>query len=481
VQGKIIESIVHVLWDAPLIFAILLTGFYYTAENKFFHIRYPRHIFHMILKNIKGKKDSNSKGMLFSFEAASIAIGSTVGIGSIGGVATAIAVGGPGAVFWMWVAAFVGMMIKMAEITLAVYYRDTDEEGNVYGGPIQYIEKGIGEEMKFKWWAFPAVVFGICLISTIFISIQNYIASDAISLTFGQNIFAVSFTYSILVFFMTRCGITYLGKISKIIVPIMTLAYIVLGLTIIFMNFERIIPSFEYIVRNAFLGTAAIGGFAGATLSQAITMGVSQAVYSSEFGWGTSPLIHSTAKVDHPVKQGLWGGVEVFFTSIIICSITAFVIILSGKWTLGGSGIDLALQSFESTLGIGGRYMITIILFFFALTTSTGWYSYSEIIVRNLLKKKPILKNTLLKYLKVFYSFPEFIFVVYVTAFHLPDKIVWFMTYITVAIPTFINIFALLILSHKFKKILLDYKMRNFKIGEMDEEDLFYEKKRGGT
>ncbi|OIK10831.1 hypothetical protein BIV60_19895 [Bacillus sp. MUM 116] len=468
----------QVLWDAPLIFAILLTGFYFTIENRFFQIRYPRHLFRKILESIMVKKDKDSKGSLFSFEAANIAIGSTVGIGSIGGVATAIAIGGPGAVFWMWIAAFVGMIIKTAEITLAIYYRDSDEEGNVYGGPIQYIEKGIGEEMNFKWWAFPAVLFGICLISTIFISIQNYIASNAISITFKQNIFAVSLTYAILVFFMTRYGITFLGKISKIIVPIMTLSYIVLGLIILSINIDQIIPLFEYIVKNAFLGTSALGGFAGATISHAITAGVSQAVYSSEFGWGTSPMIHSTAKVNHPVKQGLWGGVEVFLTTIVICSITAFVILLSGKWTSVGSGIDLALQSFESILGISGKYIITIILFFFALTTSTGWYSYSEIIIRNLLKKKPNLKNTILKYLKVFYAFPEFLFVVYVTTFHLPDKYVWFMTEITVAIPTIINIFALLILSNKFKKLLSDYKMRYLKIGKTDEEDLFYEKKR---
>ncbi|OCA88934.1 alanine/glycine:cation symporter family protein [Pseudobacillus wudalianchiensis] len=468
---KIVETLGHFLWDSPLVFAILLTGFYYTMENRLFPFRHALHIFRELWHSItQSKVLQHGKGLLSSFEAASIAIGSTVGIGSIGGVAAAIAIGGPGAVFWMWVAALVGMMVKMAEVTLAVHYRTADKEGNVYGSPILYIEKGIGTEMNFKKWMIPAALFGIGIISTIFISIQNYVASHAISSTFGQNIFIVSFLYASSVFLVIRRGIKYLGKVSTFIVPMMSLSYISLVLVIIVTHVNMILPSIELIVKDAFFGTAAIGGFAGATVFQAITMGVTQAVYSGEFGWGTSPIIHSTAKVDHPVKQGLWGCFEVFFTTIIICTLTAIVIIISGEWMTGGSGIELALHSFESILGMSGRYMVTILLFFFAFTTSVGYYFYSEVIVRHLLRKTPALKSILLKYLKLFYAFPEFLFVVYVTAFHFPDKYIWLMSNITTAVPTIINIFVLLVLSHQFKKLLLDYKARYMKTGEVDEE-----------
>ncbi|WP_232726147.1 alanine/glycine:cation symporter family protein [Bacillus sp. FJAT-42315] len=468
---KIIATVGNFLWDSPLVFAILLTGFYYTVENGLFQFRYTIHIFRQLLHSITYSKTfQHCKGMLPSFEAAAITIGSTVGIGSIGGVATAIAIGGPGAIFWMWVAAFVGMMVKMAEVTLAVHYRTEDEEGNVYGSPILYIEKGIGTEMNFKKWRVPAALFGIGIISTVFISIQNYVASHAISSTFEQNIFVVSFLYASSVFLVIRRGLGYLGKVSKFIVPVMSLSYITLVLMIIVTHVDMILPAIELIIEDAFFGTAAIGGFAGATVFQAITMGVTQAVSSGEFGWGTSPIIHSTAKVDHPVKQGLWGCFEVFFTTIILCTLTAIVIIVSGEWVSGGSGIELALHSFESILGMPGRYMVTILLFFFAFTTSVGYYFYSEVIVGHLLRKTPSLKSILLKYLKFFYAFPEFVFVAYVTAFRFPDKYIWLMSNITTAIPTIINIFVLLVLSHQFKKLLLDYKARYMKAEEVDEE-----------
>ncbi|HEY9576274.1 MAG TPA: amino acid carrier protein [Pseudobacillus sp.] len=468
---RIVDALGNFLWDSPLVFAILLTGFYYTVENGLFPFRYALHIFRELLNSITHSKAlQQCKGLLPSFEAASIAIGSTVGIGSIGGVATAIAIGGPGAVFWMWIAAFAGMMVKMAEVTLAVHYRTADEEGNVYGSPIIYIEEGIGTEMNFKKWMVPAALFGIGIISTIFISIQNYVASHAISSTFGQNIFVVSFLYALSVFLVIRRGIGYLGKVSKFIVPAMSFSYIALVLVIIVTHVDMVLQSIELIIKDAFFGTAAIGGFAGATVFQAITMGVTQAVYSGEFGWGTSPIVHSTAKVDHPVKQGLWGCFEVFFTTIILCTLTAIVIIISGEWTSGGSGIELALHSFESILGMPGRYTVTIMLFFFAFTTSVGYYFYSEVIIRHLLRKTPPLKSILLKYLKLFYAFPEFLFVVYVTAFQFPEKYIWLMSNITTAVPTIINIFVLLVLSHQFKKLLLDYKARYMKAGEIDEE-----------
>ncbi|MGE5704680.1 MAG: alanine/glycine:cation symporter family protein [Clostridia bacterium] len=471
-QEKILEAVVNFLWDVPLVFAILFTGFFYTIESRLFQLTHLKLFFAETFGRIFRKSEEHdAKGLLTPLEAANTAIGSTVGIGSIGGVATAIAIGGPGAVFWMWVAAFIGMIIKTAEVTLSVHYRSVDDEGNLYGGPTFYIENGIGKEMNIKSWIIPAVLFGAGIVSTVFISIINYAASDAISSTFGLNIFGVSLTYAALLYFLIMNGIKYLSKIFMIVIPITTTFYIVLGLVIIAMNAEKIWPVMVMIGKDAFLGTSALGGFAGAALTQVITMGVSQAVYSSEFGWGTSPMIHSTAKVNHPVKQGFWGGIEVFFSTIVICSITAFVILLSGEWTTGESGMTLALQSYESILGPSGRYMVTIVIFFFAITTSSAWYSYSEIILRHLFRKNSVtLRNKLLKLLKMVYPLPEVLLVVYVVIYHISDRYVWIISEITTAVPTFVNIFVLLILSHRFKKLIQDYKARYMNKGKVDED-----------
>lgn len=466
-----------ILWDIPMPFSILFVGFFLMIDNKFFPLRYLRQMFQQILVSFRNKQDNDSKtGALASFKAGNLALGCLVGAGCIGGVTTAISIGGPGAVFWMWVAAFVGMIIKMAEVTLSVYYRGRNQEGTIIGGPTVYIEKGIGEEMNVKNWLILAILFAAGMLAPIFLSIQNYVASSAISSTFGLNILLVSLIFALLVYVSLIRGSQFLGKIFMIVVPVMTLSYILLGCIIFFMNVEKIIPTIALIMKHAFLGTAAIGGFAGATLSQVITIGVSQAVYTSEFGWGTTPIIHSAANVDHPLKQGLWGGFEVLFTSIVICGFSSLVVILSGDWVSGRTGIDLALHSFELMLGTAGRYIVTIILFLFALTSASGWYINREIIVKHLLQKKPAMEKTILKYLKLICTLPEFFFVVYVVIFHFPDNHVWLMTGIMTAVPTFINIFVLLALSNQVKKLVLDYQARYMKIGKIDEDALlFYE------
>nr|WP_274388507.1 amino acid carrier protein [Brevibacillus agri] len=476
---KMANSIVNILWDIPMPFAILFAGFFFTVDNRFFQLRQLLHIFRHIWGSTRQKTEKTSqRGGLPSYIAGNIALGCLVGVGCIGGVATAISIGGPGAVFWMWVASAAGMIIKMVEVTLSVYYRTRDEDGQFIGGATVYIEKGIGEEMNVKNWMFLVVLFVIGMIAPIFLSIQNYVASVAISTTFHMNILGVSFLFALLVYFIIVRGIPYLARIFLFIVPFMIVAYLALGFLIILMNVEKVIPTLELIIRHAFYGSAAIGGFTGATLAQVITIGVSQAVYTSEFGWGTTPIVHSTANVDHPVKQGLWGGFEVFFTSIVICGITAFVVILSDDWVSGRTGIELALHSFEQTLGLAGKYMVTVIIFLFALTSASGWYVSREIMVKHLLNKKKVAKKHVLKYLKIFCAFPEFLFVVYVVTFHFPDKDVWLMTGIMTAVPTFINIFFLLVLSHQFKKLLQDYKARYLNIGQIDEDvRLFYEDK----
>lgn len=475
---KILDAVVGFLWGMPLIVGILFTGFYITFRSGFFQFAFFGHI----MKNTFGKmmkktnEDSEEKGLLSPIEAVSTAIGGSVGVGNIGGVATAIATGGPGAVFWMWVCALIGMIIKTAEVTLAVYYRNTDEEGNPYGGPTYYIEKGLGEERGFKLWPLMAVLFGGGIFATFFITLQNYTVSEALDSAFGIGMIPASLIYCIFTYVMIFGGIKHVGKIASKIVPIMCLFYIGSCLFIIFTNISELPEVFGLIFRSAFSGTAAVGGFAGAGISQVIRLGVSRSVYSNEAGWGTSPMIHSTSKTEHPIKQGLWGGFEVFVDTMLVCTMTAITVIITGQWSSGLSGATLTLSAFEVGIGPIGKSILAVGVFLFGITTSSGWYSYYEIILRHVFKEKSDVKNKILKIYRLLYQIPGVAMVLYAVSYGLPGKYVWYFADISSAIPTFVNIFAVLFLSSKFFELLKDYKARYLGIGKVDNEfKLFYE------
>ena len=380
----------------------------------------------------------------------------------------------------MWVTAVLGMITKTIEVTLSVYYRSTDEEGNPYGGPTYYIQKGLGEEKRFKFWKVPAILFGFGIFTTFFITLQNYTISEALSSSFDMGMITASFIYLALIYVIIYGGIKRIGEIASRLVPFMCIFYLIAGLFIIFKNYSEIIPVFELIFNSAFSGSAAVGGFAGAAIAQVIRMGVARAVYSNEAGWGTSPMIHSTAKTSHPVKQGVWGAVEVFIDNIIVCSITALTIIITGVWSSGLSGAELTLSAFEIGIGEIGRYVITISVFLFGLTTSTGWYTYYEIILRHVFgdSDQTTLKYRILLAFKWLYPIPGFLMVVYAVYFDMPGDAVWLFADITTAIPTFVNLIVILVLSGKFFELLRDYKARYLNIGQIDPNfHVFYEDK----
>ncbi|MCG7344597.1 sodium:alanine symporter family protein [Sporosarcina sp. ACRSL] len=481
-MDKILETIVSWLWGWPLIFTVLFVGVYFTIGSKFFQIGYLPHIFKATFGKLFSKKDKveSDKGVLTPFQAVSTAIGGSVGVGNIGGVATAIAVGGPGAVFWMWITALLGMMTKTVEVTLAVHYRSTDEKGNPYGGPTYYMEKGLGEEMKFKFWKIPAILFGFGIFTTFFITLQNYTVSEAVSSTFNIGMIPSSLIYVTLIYVIIYGGIKRIGEIATKLIPFMCIFYVVASLFIIFKNYSEIIPVFALIFDSAFTGMAAVGGFTGAVIAQVIRMGVARAVYSNEAGWGTSPMIHSTAKTNHPIKQGMWGAVEVFVDTIIVCSMTAFTIIITGVWSSGLDGASLTLSAFEVGIGEVGRYIIALSVFLFGLTTTTGWYTYYEIILRHLFggEKKVDVKNKTIFFYKWLYPIPGLLMVVYAVYYDLPGKAVWYFADITTAIPTFINLIVIMVLSKKFFELLRDYKARHLNIGTIDSHfNVFYEDK----
>lgn len=476
-MAAFLDKLVGWLWGVPLIVTILGTGLYFTFATGLFQFSKFGHI----LKNTFGKllskdKGEGQEGLLSPYEAISIAIGGSVGVGNIGGVATAIAVGGPGAVFWMWTAALFGMVIKMAEVTLAVYYRSKDEHGVPFGGPTYYMEKGLGEEKGMKSWKVWAILFGIGIFSSFLFTMQNYTVSEAIGSTFNIPILYIGIAFAVLTYAFIVGGIEKLGMIAGKTIPIMCLFYVVAGGFIIIKNIGSVPMAFGQIFGSAFTGTAAIGGFAGAAFAKAIQMGMARSVYSNEAGWGTSPMIHSTARTDHPVKQGMWGSFEVFVDTIIVCSVTALVILVTGAWESGVSGATLTLNAFEMELGYAGRVVVAISVFMFGLTTATGWYTYYDILLRHLFKKNPETKDKILVGYKWLYPLPGLAMVLLAVYGDLPGATLWLFADISTALPTFINVAVLLILSPTFIKLVKDYKARYLNEGTVDKNfKVFYE------
>jgi len=464
------------MWGTPLIVIILATGLFLTIKSGFFQFRFLGYALKEAVKKISKQNDDSNTGVVSPFEAMSVAIGTTVGVGNIGGVATAIAFGGPGAVFWMWVAGILGQVIKMAEITLAVHFRSKNDDGTAYGGPNYYMKKGIGEEKNKKGlYKFLSLLFAFGFLVGFFINIQTYTVSEAIGNTFNVSLVTVGVIFTIMLYIMIAGGLPSLGRIASVIVPFMCLFYILGGLFIILKNIGEIPHAFGLIFGSAFSGTAAVGGFAGAAFSQAIKVGMARSVFSNEAGWGTSPMVHASSKTDHPMKQGILGIFEVFVDTIIICSITALIIIITGQWSSGLDGATLTLSAFETGMGRFGRIVLAIGTFLFGITTSSGLYAQMEVIVRYLIGDTP-KKNLILSLYKWLYPLPSLALVLIAVYYEYPGTIVWVFSDASTALPIFANIVALFILAPRFVELLNDYKARYMGIGKVDPEfKVFYE------
>lgn len=474
----IFESITGWLWGLPLLITIAVTGIYLTIRSGFFQFAHFGHI----IKNMFNKDRRDGGGddgkSLTPFQAISIAIGGTVGVSNMSGVATAIATGGPGALFWLWVAALLAMIIKMCEVTLGVYYRQKNPDGTYIGGPTFYMQKGLGEEKKFPLWKVFAVGFGAMIFSTWFISAQNYTVSEAIGTTFNIPFTIPSVVYVITIYIVIFGGIKKVGQVASYLVPFMCGFFVLGSIIILIRNVTAIPAAFVMIFKGAFTAQAATGGFIGAGVATAMRLGFARSVYSNEAGWGTSPMVHASAKTDHPVKQGLMGAFEVFMDTLVICTMTGLVVIVTGYWNSGLQGSELTLTAFESGMGYVGRVIVAISIFLFGTTTTTGWFTYYSV----------ILKHWLGNNKKVF-AVADKIFIIgtplwamavtflNVYAGGTPAQL-WTFCDFTTIVPTFLNVVTLFMLSGTFFKLLKDYKARYMGIGEVDpEQELFYEDK----
>lgn len=478
--NEIIELIVYeYLWGLPLIVIVLVGGVYFTLGSGLMQFRFFKESFQKISESLRSNKASSKgkeTGVLSSFEAISMALGTTIGVGNIGGVATAIAMGGPGAVFWMWVAGFFGLATKVVEITLAVHYRSKDEKGESYGGPNYYMHKGLAGEKGHKTLAkMLSFLFAFGFILGIFLNIQTYTVAEGVSGTFNLDINMVAVIYTIALYLIISGGLKQIGKISTIIVPFMVIFYLIGGGIIIFSNAAHLPEAFRLIFESAFTGTAAVGGFTGASVKLALSSGMSRSVFSNEAGWGSAPMIHASAKVNHPFKQGIFGIFEVFVDTFIVCTITALIIIVTGQWSSGLDGATLTLHAFETGTGTLGKMVLAVGIFFFGLTTSSGVYTQIEVVLRYILGNNP-LKEKLLWAYKWFYPIPS-IALVFIASYHgLPGTTVWLISDASTAFPIFANLITLVFLFPRFKAILQDYSARYHGVGMVDPNfQVFYE------
>lgn len=444
-----------ILWDFLLIFLLCGTGAYFTVKLKFIQVRKFKESFKMTFGKIKFGKKAGADGMT-SFQSLATAIAAQVGTGNLAGAATAIAAGGPGAIFWMWVSAFLGMSTIFAEATLAQEYK-TKVDGVVTGGPAYYLSQGLKNKKLGKLLS---VFFSITIILALGF-IGNMVQSNSIGGAFESafNIDAriVGVGLALLAGSIFIGGIKRIASFTEKLVPVMAAFYIVGSLAIIFMNIGNILPAFKMIFVGAFKPNAILGGVLGATIKQAIRYGVARGLFSNEAGMGSTPHAHAVAKVNHPAEQGMVAMVGVFIDTFIILTLTALVILTTG--VLGSTdaagnfvtGIALTQNAFNVGMGSFGPIFVAIALFFFAFSTIIGWYFFGEANIKYLFGAKGVTPYRILVMIFVFLG----------SCMHV--ELVWALADTFNALMVLPNLIGLLALSSIVKK-----KLDEFESGKYD-------------
>ena len=372
---QFIINLANTLWNGPILITVLLGGgiilFFYSKLLPF------KYFFHSL--NILKERESSSSnfGKITFFQAISAQIGTIVGLGNISGVAVAIVTGGPGAIFWMWVTAFFGMITKFYTCSLAVLYRGKDTKGNYQGGPMYVIREGLG-----KKWNFLALIFcffGLFGVSPIFQANQIIEITNSVLLYGFDSNFLTNFSLGLLLSFLVALvifgGIKRIGKVASKLVPLMVIIYMFTVFYILILNYNLFFPVLKLIITDAFSANSVLGGAVGSL----ILIGARRAAFSNEAGVGTSPIIHAASKNDNPIKEGLVAMTGPFVDTIIVCTLTAFSILVSGIWDLGNaSGIQLVLLSFEKSIPYFGKYILFSCTFIFAITTLFGNSYFGE-------------------------------------------------------------------------------------------------------
>ena len=435
------------VWGPPLLVLLVGTGIYLTLRLGLLQVlRLPK-AFKLIFAEDKGEGD------ISSFAALATALAATVGTGNIVGVATAIKTGGPGALFWMWIAAFFGMATKYSEGLLAIKFRTLDDQGNVSGGPMYYITHGFSGKWQTiakplaYFFAFAGVLVAWLGIGT-FSQVNSITASLQNSFDWSPKI--VSVILALITAAIIFGGIQSISKVSEKVVPFMAGLYIIAALIVIFANFNQLFPVLEMVFQSAFTGKAAVGGFAGATVMVAMRLGIARGVFSNESGLGSAPIAAAAAKTEEPVEQGLISMTGTFIDTIIICTLTGLAILVTGQWSGSLEGAPMTPAAFSSIFGTFGEIALTLSLVLFAFTTILGWSYYGERCFEFIFKSTKFL------------SFYRLIFVVMVAlGGYLTLDVVWKIADIVNGLMVLPNLIALLVLSPTIIKETKSYFERH--------------------
>ena len=438
--NQLLSEINEFLWGwhwHSIIVVLVLCGIYFTVRTRFVQFRMVPEMFRLLGESLPKKK---AKNQVSSFQAFAVSVATRVGTGNLAGVAGAIAVGGPGAVFWMWMIALIGAATAFVESTLAQLYKRRNGESFI-GGPAYYILHGIH-------WRWMAALFAVLMILTFglsYNSIQSNTIAEAMNSAFGFDNTIVGIVLTVLSLMIVFGGIHRIAIFSSFVVPLMAIGYFILALIVIVMNYQLIPDVFRLIVDNAF----GIGPMAGGMVGVAMREGIRRGLFSNEAGEGSAPNVAATASVSHPVKQGLIQSLGVFTDTLLVCSCTAFIILISGLYDNGTlEGITLTQSALESQIGSSGKFFIAVAIFFFAFSSIIGNYYYGEANILFITRKKWVL---------TVYRLLSGGFMVMLGALA-SLKIVWNLGEVFMALITLCNLVAIVILGHHAFSLLKDYR-----------------------
>ena len=363
----------RIVWGPPMLILLMGTGVVLTVLTGFIQFRHLG----TALKEVLGKltHKGTGQGTVTPFQAVSTALASTVGVGNIAGVATAIFLGGPGALFWLWVSGLLGMATKFSEITIALHYREPDETGTMRGGAMYILKKGLG----LPWLGAVFALLTALAAFGIGNMVQANSVADSLRASFNITPWMSGVVMVVLTGIVIIGGIKQIAKVTEILVPFMAIFYLLGGLTVIVLHLGELPGVIKLVLQGAFSGSAAAGGFAGSTIMMAMRFGVARGLFSNEAGLGSAPMVHAAATTDHPARQGMYGIFEVFVDTTLICTTTGLAILLTGVWNSGETGAALSASAFAAGLpGNWGHLVVTVGLVLFAFSTIIGWSYYGE-------------------------------------------------------------------------------------------------------
>ena len=435
---QIIDQINNFVWGPVMLTLLLGTGIFLTIGLKGMTISRIPYAFRQLFKGREG----SGEGEITPFNALMTSLSSTIGMGNIAGVATAIGMGGPGALFWMWCAAFVGMATKYAEAVLAVNYRETDQFGRKVGGPMYYIKNGLGK--NWKWLGMAFALFGSLAGFGLANTVQSNAVSQVLETNFNVPTAVSGLTMAVLVGVVLLGGIKRIATVAGKLVPFMALLYITATLIILVTHAGEIPAAVVLVVDSAFNGAAASGGFAGATIMLALRMGIARGIFSNEAGLGSAPIAHAAAETNSPVRQGTIAMLGTFIDTLLICTMTGLVLIVTGVWNGESQGAAMTLAAFTDALPFGDL-VLSLCVVLFAFTTMLGWSYYGERCAEFLLGPKVITPFRVLWVIGIF------------VGTQMSLDLVWKMTDALNGLMAIPNLIALILLSPIVFKLTREY------------------------